>query len=572
MKRSYLLLLFCLFATPVFAADDLEAEPAKPASESQFSSLAFSNATNTKDNEDDINITIKTQDHIGAILSDEQPVFGMNLFNNQCKRLHQTNFFNPNYRITVGDKINLQMWGAYQFNQALIVDSQGNIFIPEVGPVKLEGLENKQLNHLIETHITKTFSKDVHVYADLVTVQPVQVYVTGYVNQPGLYDGLSSDSVIYFLCKAGGINLKEGSFRSIDIVRQGTVIRQIDLYNFILSGNVNHFQLHPGDTIVVKPQRYVIAVNGQVKNAYQYEWLTPNIPMTAVMEIANIDPSVTFVRIQQNRGNKPQVQYLHLSEARKLTLHNNDKVTFVADHELSQVLITVKGQIQGKHQYVIKRGENLEHFLQQLHFTSQANVKNTQLFRESVALQQKVAINASLARLNRQILTAVSTTESGAKIQAAQAPMLEKFIEEARHVDPKGQVVLGEPCLWKNVILENNDVINIPQRTSVVTIGGDVINALSLECRPGFTLVDYIMAAGGPDKTANLKELLLIKQDGRVFVIQRPSWRSRRTQIEGGDQIIILPKANSENWQITEAISKILFQIAIAAKVALVAI
>jgi protein involved in polysaccharide export with SLBB domain len=572
MKRylCFFLILF-LFSTIIHSAEESTAEISQT-TERQFSSLAFSNASNTKNDEDDINVTIKTQERIGSILNDALPVFGKNLFNNQCKQLHQTNFFNSHYRITVGDKINLQMWGAYQFNQELVVDTQGNIFIPEVGPVRLEGVENKRLNQLIANHITKIFSKDVHVYADLVTVQPVQVYVAGYVNEPGLYDGLSSDSVIYFLCKAGGINLKEGSFRAIDIVRQNKPIRRIDLYDFILSGNIQHFQLHPGDTIVVRPQEYTISVDGKVKNAYQYEWLSPQISMKEIMRVANIDPSVTFVRIQKNQGNKPKVLYLHVSEASTMVLHNNDKVTFVADHEVSQVLVTVKGQIQGKHQYVIKRGVNLSEFLHTLHFTRQANIRNTQLYRESVAVQQKLAINASLARLHRQVMTATSTTEAGAKIQEAQATTMLKFIADAKQVDPKGQIVLGEPCLWKNVILENNDVINIPQRTSVITISGDVVNAISLECRPNYTILDYIMAAGGVEKTANVKELLVIKQNGKVNVVQRTHWHSRHVPIEGGDQIIVLPKVNSENWQITEAVSRILFQIAIAAKVALVAI
>ena len=40
-----------------------------------------------------------------------RPVFGQNLFDG----FRQAEFkgFNPDYKIAIGDKINLQMWGAY---------------------------------------------------------------------------------------------------------------------------------------------------------------------------------------------------------------------------------------------------------------------------------------------------------------------------------------------------------------------------------------------------------------------------------------------------------------------------
>src|SRR5690606_12536459 len=47
--------------------------------------------------------------------------------------------FNSSYQINPGDNINLRLWGAYQFNGTQSVDPQGNIFIPNVGPVKVAG-------------------------------------------------------------------------------------------------------------------------------------------------------------------------------------------------------------------------------------------------------------------------------------------------------------------------------------------------------------------------------------------------------------------------------------------------
>ena len=48
--------------------------------------------------------------------------------------------FNSSYQINPGDNINLRLWGAYQFNGTQTVDPQGNIFIPNVGPVRVAGV------------------------------------------------------------------------------------------------------------------------------------------------------------------------------------------------------------------------------------------------------------------------------------------------------------------------------------------------------------------------------------------------------------------------------------------------
>ena len=63
-------------------------------------------------------------------------VFGAHLFNGNFKNYNQR-VYNPDYKIAVGDQISLKIWGAVEFSQILVVDSQGNIFIPKVGAVNI---------------------------------------------------------------------------------------------------------------------------------------------------------------------------------------------------------------------------------------------------------------------------------------------------------------------------------------------------------------------------------------------------------------------------------------------------
>ena len=63
-------------------------------------------------------------------------VFGSNMFTGKFAAETFTGF-NPNYLIAIGDNITLKAWGAVTFDGILSVDPQGNIFVPEVGPVPM---------------------------------------------------------------------------------------------------------------------------------------------------------------------------------------------------------------------------------------------------------------------------------------------------------------------------------------------------------------------------------------------------------------------------------------------------
>jgi len=198
------------------------------------------------------NITDTTLgDSNSSIMQESTQVFGYNLFNGSFSKNTQHRY-NPEYLISIGDTINLKMWGSFDFETKTTVDSQGNIFIPKVGTVNVLGMRNDQLSVIIENTIKKVFKKSVYIYADLESYQPVSIFVTGAVNKPGLYEGLSSDSVIQFIDKAKGIDAKSGSYRKIKVLRQNKEIYNVDLYTFLLSGSLELFQFHMGDVVVVE--------------------------------------------------------------------------------------------------------------------------------------------------------------------------------------------------------------------------------------------------------------------------------------------------------------------------------
>jgi protein involved in polysaccharide export with SLBB domain len=56
---------------------------------------------------------------------------------------------NPDYRIASGDTLLVQLWGGIEFQQEIVVDPKGNIFIPKVGPITVLGVSNQDLNRIV---------------------------------------------------------------------------------------------------------------------------------------------------------------------------------------------------------------------------------------------------------------------------------------------------------------------------------------------------------------------------------------------------------------------------------------
>lgn len=101
-------------------------------------------------------------------------MFGAQLFNGTSADSGATVGFNPDYILNPGDSIQVRLWGAFTFDGALQVDPKGNIFLPNVGPVKVAGVSNSQLNATVTSKVKEVYQSNVNVYASLLQAQPVK--------------------------------------------------------------------------------------------------------------------------------------------------------------------------------------------------------------------------------------------------------------------------------------------------------------------------------------------------------------------------------------------------------------
>jgi protein involved in polysaccharide export with SLBB domain/type II secretory pathway pseudopilin PulG len=256
-------------------------------------------------------------------------VFGASLFTRESTAI--TDAPNPNCFTVPGDRVSVRVWGAVESEALGVVDPSGFLFIPNVGPLRVAGVRAGDLQRVVEAEVQKVYTSQVQVYAVLLTVQRIGVFVTGFVRTPGRYGGSAADSVLDFLLRAGGVDPGRGSFRDIAVQRGGRTIVTIDLYRFLLQGGLPPVRLQEGDTLVVAKQRAMVGADGAVRNNYLFE--VPARAMTGreLIEYARPLPSATNAIVRGTRGGQPFSRYASLRELAGLQLGDQDMVTFITD-------------------------------------------------------------------------------------------------------------------------------------------------------------------------------------------------------------------------------------------------
>ena len=486
-------------------------------------------------------------------------IFGEQLFRGAFSTTSGSTF-NDSYVINPGDNVQVRMWGAYQYAATMTVDPQGNIFLPNVGPVRIAGIQNGQLQSVVQNAISRIYRSNVGVYASLEQAQPVKVFVTGFVNQPGYYGGLAADSVLSYLDRAGGVDPERGSYIDIQIRRNGQVVQQVNLYDFLIAGRLQPFAFRDGDVITVAPQKQTFSITGRVQNPYIFEYNVPNLTVADVLSVANPLADATNISITRASGRAQTAEYYPLSEADRISVNNGDTLVVTSDRYAGTIAVQVTGAHKGNGAVILPHGARLKDVIAQLEPSSLANVQNLSIYRKSVAEQQKQAINQALDRLEAMILSTQSVTREEAQLRAEDAKLVEQFIAKARRIEPAGRIVVV-PNSWQDIILQQGDIIHIPEQTSVITVNGQVRAQGALTFEPSLTVADYIAKSGGMDENADPNNILVMQQNGETKVV------NTAYRVQQGDEIMVLPKVKTRRIEIARGISQIFYQLAVAASV-----
>jgi hypothetical protein len=272
---------------------------------------------------------------------------------------------------------------------------------------------------------------------------------------------------------------------------------------------------------------------------------------------------ISHVGVFGNRTTGPFSVYLEYDDFLKFDLEDGDNVIFNDDLHAQVIDVQITGSYLGPSYFAVKKSTRLHDLLSHIPINPDlTDNKSIYRLRKSVAERQKQMFSDSLDRLERSVFTAPASSDGEAAIRAQEAQMVMQFAEKARQVQPLGKVIVSDKGVTANILLEKGDQIVIPHYTDLIQVGGEVLMPQAIVFNPNATIDDYVAWAGGFTDRAEDERISIVRANGVVVF-------DKTAKIQRGDQILVLPKVDTKIMQAVKDITQIIYQIAVAANVAI---
>lgn len=209
--------------------------------------------------------------------------FGYSVFKNNPEIFQQSTDYSvdPNYVVGFGDEIIVMLWGETELYDNYTVSKDGYIFITNVGQIFVNGLtiekiEAKLLKNLRQVYSTLGFegenaSTQLDVTLGKSAIRPLRVFALGDIESPGAYEVKSSTTLFTSLYYFDGPSVR-GSLRDVHLLRNGKKIKNIDFYQYLLSGKQKGDKKLQRDDVVFIPNRgKTVSVIGEIARPLIFE-------------------------------------------------------------------------------------------------------------------------------------------------------------------------------------------------------------------------------------------------------------------------------------------------------------
>jgi protein involved in polysaccharide export with SLBB domain len=403
----------------------------------------------------------------------EKRLFGFSFFNSD--RLT----FEPgvnlpasgDYIVGPGDEFSIDIWGASQQSYQLNVDNSGNINIPNAGPVSVDGLSLKNARNKIFDKLTLIYrdlsGKQPGTFANiyLAQIQPIKVHVIGEAFAPGTYTLPGSASAFNALYLAGGPNMK-GSFRDIRVIRDGKVMKSLDVYQYLIDGKSDvNIPLRDDDVIMIPSYQKRIRMSGEFKRNGIFEGKEGETVADLIRYAGGFTDKAFKQRLELFRNDSRQTLFKEVvaKEFEDMMIHNGDSI--IAGEILDRIenRVIVEGAVMRPGNYELT--EDL---------TLSALLKKANGLAEDAFIER-----GQILRLDESF-------------QLANIPFNVKDVIDGKF----------------DVELQREDVVTIYsidelRQNRVLDIEGEVRNPGTFEYREGATLSDLITLAGGFTEAAS---------------------------------------------------------------------
>lgn len=317
------------------------------------------------------------------------------------------------YMLGPGDEVFIRLWGTIEQDFAAVIDRAGLIVIPKVGPVRLAGTQLGQAANTLRAAIRKNFS-DFNISVTAGQLRGIKVYITGFAERPGALDVSNFSSLSSVVFASGGPS-SAGSFRNIELRRNGEVIARLDLYDLLIKGDKRGDRMLVSEDVIhfgpIGPQ---VAVLGGVNKPAVFEVRSGETANDVIRMAGNFSPGaaanpVNRLSITNRAGgfvSHPSADLISLRLADGDILIAQDASNLQVPKDRMAKRVIMQGHVQNPGEYVLPADATLKTAIDHAGgLTNSAFLFGLKLTRRSILEEQRATIRRVLREFDRDYVS-----------------------------------------------------------------------------------------------------------------------------------------------------------------------
>ena len=289
-------------------------------------------------------------------------VYGQQYFRGVDMRIYERSLdarASDAYIIGVGDEIGVSAYGTSYFSEVYKVDERGIISMRNVGNIYARGLTYGDLKQVLKGKLSNFLPLSSNTVAfTLAYSRTISVNVVGEVLKPGTYKIPAVNTAFNALMAAGGpSNL--GTLREIKIIRDGKVVRTLDIYAFLANPTAaNDYYMQDNDYLSVGIIGNVVSIGGAVKRPMRYEIKKGETLNDLLMYSGGFTETANTAFIQVKRLTGDESQLFEVADLKQV-IQPGDGVNVLARNTELRKAVGIAGAVNLPGTYRFQEGMTL---------------------------------------------------------------------------------------------------------------------------------------------------------------------------------------------------------------------
>ena len=278
----------------------------------------------------------------------KRKIFGHDVFNNKDLTFESSmNLATPqNYRLGPGDEVNIDIWGASQESITETISPDGYVTVEDIGLIQLGGLSVSQAKAKLKTVLGPRYQGS-RIELTVGQTRTITISVMGEVKAPGTYTMSAFATVYNALYMAGGPN-EIGTLRNVKVYRNGRLLSNVDVYDFLLNGKLTgDVRLQDNDIVTVGPYEALVNIAGKIKRPMFYEMKKTESAATLLRYAGGFtgDAYTKAIRIHRKAGQMYSVFNVGEFDLNDFKLMDEDSVSVDSTLNRYQNTVEIKGAV-----------------------------------------------------------------------------------------------------------------------------------------------------------------------------------------------------------------------------------